>query len=128
MLVIGNPFGIGQTVTSGIVSALGRQGIGNNHSSDLVQTRCLHQPRQLGRAAGGFWGRVLDINTALIGPGSGSVGIGFATPANRVRAAMDKIPQGRGKTVLRPCIPPDPDLPQTSATGHLGLARHPQQG
>jgi len=95
VLAIGNPFGIGQTVTSGIVSALGRQGVGSNGSSGLIQTDASINPGNSGGPLVDLGGRVVGISTALIGPGGGNVGIGFATPANRVRAAMDKILQGR---------------------------------
>lgn len=95
VLAVGNPFGIGQTVTSGIVSALGRQGVGSNDSSGLIQTDASINPGNSGGPLVDLGGRVMGINMALIGPGGGNVGIGFATPANRVRAAMDKILQDR---------------------------------
>jgi S1-C subfamily serine protease len=91
VLAIGNPFGIGQTVTSGIVSALGRQGVGGNGLGDLIQTDASINPGNSGGPLVDLGGNVVGINTALIGPGGGNVGIGFATPANRARAALDRV-------------------------------------
>jgi serine protease DegQ len=94
VLAIGNPFGIGQTVTSGIVSALGRQGIGGE-MGDLIQTDASINPGNSGGPLVNLGGRVVGINTALIGPAGGNVGIGFATPSNRVRSAMNRVLRGR---------------------------------
>lgn len=91
VLAIGNPFGIGQTVTSGIVSAIGRQGVAGDGIGDLIQTDASINPGNSGGPLVNLAGEVVGINTALIGPGGGNVGIGFATPANRVRAAMDRM-------------------------------------
>jgi S1-C subfamily serine protease len=91
VLAIGNPFGIGQTVTSGIVSALGRQAIGGDRVGDLIQTDASINPGNSGGPLVNLRGEVVGINTALIGPGGGNVGIGFATPANRVRSAMNRM-------------------------------------
>jgi S1-C subfamily serine protease len=95
VLAIGNPFGIGQTVTSGIVSALGRQGI-EGETGDLIQTDASINPGNSGGPLVNLGGQVVGINTALIGPGGGNVGIGFATPSNRVRSAMYRVLRGRG--------------------------------
>jgi serine protease DegQ len=94
VLAIGNPFGIGQTVTSGIVSALGRQGI-EGETGDLIQTDASINPGNSGGPLVNLGGQVVGINTALIGPGGGNVGIGFATPSNRVRSAMYRVLRGR---------------------------------
>ncbi|MEA3278561.1 MAG: trypsin-like peptidase domain-containing protein [Pseudomonadota bacterium] len=91
VLAIGNPFGIGQTVTSGIVSALGRNGVGDSGLGDLIQTDASINPGNSGGPLVNLAGQVVGINTALIGPAGGNVGIGFATPGNRVRAAMNRI-------------------------------------
>jgi len=91
VLAIGNPFGIGQTVTSGIVSAIGRQGVAGDAIGDLIQTDASINPGNSGGPLVNLAGEVVGINTALIGPGGGNVGIGFATPSNRVRAAMDRM-------------------------------------
>lgn len=91
VLAIGNPFGIGQTVTSGIVSALGRQGVGGDGLGDLIQTDASINPGNSGGPLVNLGGEVVGINTALIGPAGGNVGIGFATPGNRARTAMDRL-------------------------------------
>jgi serine protease DegQ len=91
VLAIGNPFGIGQTVTSGIVSALGRTGVGGDGLADLIQTDASINPGNSGGPLVNLAGEVVGINVALLGPSGGNVGIGFATPANRVRAAMDRV-------------------------------------
>jgi S1-C subfamily serine protease len=95
VLAIGNPFGIGQTVTSGIVSALGRDGLGGTDLGDYIQTDASINPGNSGGPLVNLAGEVVGINTALLGPSGGNVGIGFATPANRVRAAMDRVLRGR---------------------------------
>ena len=94
MLATGNPFGIGQTVTSGIVSALGRQGVGDCGIGDLIQTDAPINPGNSGGPLVNLRGEVVGISTALIGPPRGNVRIGFATPGNRLRSAMDKMPRG----------------------------------
>jgi S1-C subfamily serine protease len=91
VLAIGNPFGIGQTVTSGIVSALGRDGLGAEGVGELIQTDASINPGNSGGPLVDLGGRVVGINTALLGPAGGNVGIGFATPANRVKAALQRV-------------------------------------
>lgn len=91
VLAIGNPFGIGQTVTSGIVSALGRGGVEGEGFGDLIQTDASINPGNSGGPLVNLGGEVVGINTALIGPAGGNVGIGFATPGNRARTAMDRM-------------------------------------
>lgn len=94
VLAIGNPFGIGQTVTSGIVSALGRDGLG-----DLIQTDASINPGNSGGPLVDLAGRVVGLNTALIGPTGSNVGIGFAMPSNRVRVAMRRVLTNAGALV-----------------------------
>jgi len=91
VIAIGNPFGLGQTVTSGIVSALGRTGIGEDTLGELIQTDASINPGNSGGPLIDLAGEVVGINTALIGPSGGNVGIGFAVPGNRVKKAMDRI-------------------------------------
>ena len=88
VIAIGNPFGIGQTVTSGIVSALGRSGLGIEGYEDFIQTDASINPGNSGGALVNSKGKLIGINTAIIGPGGGNVGIGFAVPSNMVRAVM----------------------------------------
>src|SRR3954452_8990394 len=91
VLAIGNPFGLGQTVTSGIVSALGRSGITRGRYEDSIQTDAPINPGNSGGALVNTKGELIGINTAIIAPGGGNVGIGFAVPSNIVRAVMDQL-------------------------------------
>ena len=91
VLAIGNPFGIGQTVTSGIVSALGRSGLSVEGYEDFIQTDASINPGNSGGALVNLRGELIGINTAIIGPASGNVGIGFAVPTVMARAVMEQI-------------------------------------
>jgi serine protease DegQ len=91
VLAIGNPFGLGQTVTLGIVSAVGRSSISGNQLGELVQTDASINPGNSGGPLINLAGEIVGINTALIGPTGGNVGIGFAVPSNRARAAIQKV-------------------------------------
>jgi len=82
VVAIGNPFGLGQTVTSGIVSALGRSGLGIEGYEDFIQTDASINPGNSGGALVNLRGELIGINTAIIAPGGGNVGIGFAIPIN----------------------------------------------
>ncbi|MDP2639062.1 MAG: DegQ family serine endoprotease [Betaproteobacteria bacterium] len=91
VVAIGNPFGIGQTVTSGIVSALGRTGLGIEGYEDFIQTDASINPGNSGGALVNLAGELIGINTAIIGPSGSSAGIGFAVPSNMVRSVMQQI-------------------------------------
>ena len=91
VVAIGNPFGIGQTVTSGIVSALGRSGLGMDGYEDFIQTDASINPGNSGGALVNLRGELIGINTAIIGPAGGNVGIGFAVPINMARAVTDQL-------------------------------------
>ncbi|MCZ7563658.1 MAG: PDZ domain-containing protein [Burkholderiales bacterium] len=91
MVAIGNPFGIGQTVTSGIVSALGRTGLSIEGYEEFIQTDASINPGNSGGALVNLRGELVGINTAIIGPAGGNVGIGFAVPAHMARAVIDQI-------------------------------------
>ena len=91
VVAIGNPFGLGQTVTSGIVSALGRTGLGIQGYEDFIQTDASINPGNSGGALVNLRGELVGINTAIIAPGGGNVGIGFAIPANMVARLMEQI-------------------------------------
>ncbi|MBE0620812.1 MAG: DegQ family serine endoprotease [Burkholderiales bacterium] len=91
VVAIGNPFGIGQTVTSGIVSALGRTGLGIEGYEDFIQTDASINPGNSGGALVNLAGELIGINTAILGPSGSSVGIGFAVPSNMVRSVMEQI-------------------------------------
>jgi serine protease Do/serine protease DegQ len=90
-VAIGNPFGLGQTVTSGIVSALGRSGLGIQEFEDFIQTDASINPGNSGGALVALDGRLIGINTAIVAPGGGNVGIGFAIPANLARDLVEQI-------------------------------------
>ncbi len=91
VLAIGNPFGIGQTVTSGIVSALGRSGLNPEGYEDFIQTDASINPGNSGGALVNLRGELIGVNTAIIGPAGGNVGIGFAVPSNMARAVLGQI-------------------------------------
>ncbi len=91
VLAIGNPFGLGQTVTSGIVSALGRSGLNVDGYEDFIQTDASINPGNSGGALITLDGRLVGINTAIIAPSGGNVGIGFSVPANMAQAVMDQL-------------------------------------
>jgi len=91
VIAIGNPFGIGQTVTSGIVSALGRSGLTPEGYEDFIQTDASINPGNSGGALVNLRGELVGINSAIIGPSGGNVGIGFAVPSNMARAVMNQI-------------------------------------
>jgi S1-C subfamily serine protease len=91
VVAIGNPFGLGQTVTSGIVSALGRGGLRVEGYEDFIQTDASINPGNSGGALVDLRGRLIGINTAILAPSGGNVGIGFAVPINMARAVMDQI-------------------------------------
>jgi Do/DeqQ family serine protease len=91
VMAIGNPFGLGQTVTSGIVSALGRTGLNIEGYEDFIQTDASINPGNSGGALVSLKGELIGINTAIIGPTGGNVGIGFAIPSNMARAVMAQL-------------------------------------
>ena len=91
VVAIGNPFGIGQTVTSGIVSALGRSGLGLEGYEDFIQTDASINPGNSGGALVNLRGELIGINTAILGPTGGNVGIGFAVPIVMARTVVDQL-------------------------------------
>ncbi len=91
VVAIGNPFGLGQTVTSGIVSALGRSGLGIEGYEDFIQTDASINPGNSGGALVDLDGRLVGINTAIVAPSGGNVGIGFAIPVNMALDIMDQL-------------------------------------
>ncbi|PWJ85621.1 Do/DeqQ family serine protease [Pseudaminobacter salicylatoxidans] len=95
VLAIGNPFGVGQTTTSGIVSALARSHIGVSDFGFFIQTDAAINPGNSGGALINMTGQLVGINTAIFSRSGGSIGIGFAIPANMVRAVVDSAKQGR---------------------------------
>ena len=91
VVAIGDPFGIGQTVTSGIVSAKGRGGLIPGGYEDFIQTDAAINPGNSGGALVNMAGQLIGINSAIIGPTGGNIGIGFAVSSNMARAVMDQI-------------------------------------
>ncbi len=91
VLAIGNPFGLGQTVTSGIVSALGRSGLNIEGYEDFIQTDASINPGNSGGGLVNLRGELVGINTAIVAPAGGNVGIGFAVPTNMAKAVMDQL-------------------------------------
>ena len=91
VLAIGNPFGVGQTVTMGIVSAKGRSRLGINTFEDFIQTDAAINPGNSGGALITPSGRLVGINTAIVSQSGGSEGIGFAIPVDVARHVMDQI-------------------------------------
>ena len=91
VVAIGNPFGLRNTVTSGIVSAKGRSGLGIEGYEDFIQTDASINPGNSGGALVNLRGELVGINTAIIGPGGGNVGIGFAIPINMAESLMVQL-------------------------------------
>ena len=91
VVAIGNPFGLSQTVTSGIVSALGRSGLNIGGYEDFIQTDAAINRGNSGGALVDLHGRLVGINTAIFGPNGGNVGIGFAIPSNMMKSLADQI-------------------------------------
>ncbi len=102
VLAIGNPFGVGQTITSGIVSALARTRVGISDYQFFIQTDAAINPGNSGGALVDMQGRLVGINTAIFSKSGGSQGIGFAIPANMVRLVVDSALQGG--SVRRPWL------------------------
>ena len=102
VLAIGNPFGVGQTVTSGIVSALSRSEMAESDSQVFIQTDAAINPGNSGGALIDMSGRLVGINTMIYSQSGGSVGIGFAIPSNLVRVYAESAANGR--KVERPWI------------------------
>ena len=116
VLAIGNPFGLGQTVTSGIVSALGRSGLGIEGYEDFIQTDASINPGNSGGPLVDLQGQCVGINTAILAPGGGNIGIGFAVPINMARRVMEQMVQLR-RGQARPHRRGDPGSDARSGPG-----------
>lgn len=90
-VAIGNPFGLGQTVTSGIVSALGRSGLNIENFENFIQTDAAINSGNSGGALVNLNGELIGINTAILGPNGGNIGIGFAIPSNMMKNLTEQI-------------------------------------
>ncbi len=122
VIAIGNPFGVGQTVTSGIVSALARTGVEINDLNYFIQTDAAINPGNSGGALVGADGKLLGINAAIYSQSGGNMGIGFAVPSNMVRAVVESVEQGR-KRVIRPWLGLDGQSVTPELGASLGLER-----
>jgi Do/DeqQ family serine protease len=121
VLAIGNPFGVGQTVTQGIVSALARSEIGASDAQVFIQTDAAINPGNSGGALVDMQGRLVGINTAIYSRSGGSHGIGFAIPSNLVRLYVTSA--ATGKKVERPWLGAKLDPVSRDIADALGLQR-----
>src|ERR1700742_3530222 len=120
VLAIGNPFGVGQTVTHGIISALARTQVGITDYQFFIQTDAAINPGNSGGALVDMTGRLAGINTAIYSRSGGSQGIGFAIPANMVRVVVASAKSG-GKAVKRPWLGADLQAVTPEIAETLGL-------
>ncbi len=121
VLAIGNPFGVGQTVTNGIVSALGRSAENLSEYNEFIQTDAPINPGNSGGALLDMRGRLLGINAAIFSRDGGSLGIGFAIPANSVRLFIEAAETGRKP--IRPWIGANGQAVTPEIAGSLGMKR-----
>jgi Do/DeqQ family serine protease len=122
VLAIGNPFGVGQTVTQGIVSALARTQVGVSDYQFFIQTDAAINPGNSGGALVDMDGRLVGINTAIFSRSGGSHGIGFAIPSTMVRAVIESA-RGGARTVRRPWLGARLQAVDGEIASGLGLAR-----
>jgi Do/DeqQ family serine protease len=122
VLAIGNPFGVGQTVTSGIVSAVARTDIGVNDLSFFIQTDAAINPGNSGGALVDLRGNVVGINTAIYSRSGGSIGLGFAIPSNMVRSVLAQALAGSSE-VERPWIGATFQRVTSDIARSMGLSR-----
>ncbi|EJF77096.1 protease Do [Candidatus Bartonella washoeensis Sb944nv] len=122
VLAIGNPFGVGQTVTSGIVSAQARTRVGISDFDFFIQTDAAINPGNSGGALIDMKGQLIGINTAIYSRSGGSVGIGFAIPANLVKVMLETVKRG-GKYFVPPYIGASFQNVTPDIAGGLGLER-----
>ena len=116
---IGNPFGVGQTVTSGIVSAVARTSIGDSDLNAFIQTDAAINPGNSGGALVAMDGRLVGVNTAIYSKSGGSHGIGFAIPSNMVRAVLRSI--GDNGKLVRPWLGATGQVVTFDIANSLGL-------
>lgn len=121
VLAVGNPFGVGQTVTSGIISALARTDVGVSDYSFFIQTDAAINPGNSGGALVAMDGRLIGINTAIFSKSGGSMGIGFAIPANMVKTVL--LAEENGGKLQRPWLGANAQTVTADLAGSLGLSR-----
>ena len=122
VLAIGNPFGVGQTVTTGIVSALNRTETGISDSGSFIQTDAAINPGNSGGALVDMDGDLIGINTAIFSRTGSSTGVGFAVPATMVKRVVDSA-LGGAKAVVRPWLGVKGDTVSADIARSLGLSR-----
>lgn len=122
VLAIGNPFGVGQTVTSGIISALGRDHVGINTFENFIQTDAAINPGNSGGALVDTRGNLIGINTAIYSNNGGSMGIGFAIPINLAKQVMESILSNG--SVTRGWIGVEPQNLSKELSESLGLPKN----
>jgi Do/DeqQ family serine protease len=122
VLAIGNPFGVGQTVTQGIVSALARTQVGVSDYQFFIQTDAAINPGNSGGALVDMSGKLIGINTAIFSRSGGSQGVGFAIPANMVRVVVASAKNG-GEAVKRPWLGAKLQAVTPDIADSLGLKR-----
>jgi Do/DeqQ family serine protease len=128
IVAIGNPFGLGQTVTSGIVSALGRSGLGEGYE-DFIQTDASINPGNSGGPLVNLQGQCVGISTAILAPGGANIGIGFAVPINMARRVMDQlirygeVKRGRIGVAIQDLTPDLAQAMNTARTSGAVIAR-----
>lgn len=122
VLAIGNPFGVGQTVTHGIVSALARTQVGVSDYQFFIQTDAAINPGNSGGALVDLTGKLVGINTAIFSRSGGSQGVGFAIPANMVRVVVASAKTG-GKAVARPWLGAKLQAVTADIADSMGLKR-----
>jgi Do/DeqQ family serine protease len=122
VLALGNPFGVGQTVTQGIVSALARTQVGISDYQFFIQTDAAINPGNSGGALIDMNGRLIGLNTAIFSRSGGSIGIGFAIPSNMVRIVVATA-KGGGKEVRRPWLGASLQILSKDIADSLGLDR-----
>jgi S1-C subfamily serine protease len=122
VLAIGNPFGVGQTVTSGIVSALARTRVGVTDYQFFIQTDAAINPGNSGGALVNMQGELVGINTAIFSKSGGSIGIGFSIPANMVQTVVESAESGDSR-IRRPWLGVQLQDVTADLADSLGLAR-----
>jgi serine protease Do len=121
-LAVGNPFGIGQTVTMGIIGATGRAALGTGGYEDFIQTDAAINPGNSGGALVNATGELIGINTAIISRSGGNQGVGFAIPVNMARDVMDQLVKGGKVTRGYIGVVPQDVTPELARAFKLGSA------
>ena len=122
VLAIGNPFGVGQTVTSGIISAVAHTSLGSGDLDYFIQTDAAINPGNSGGALVTMDGKLVGINAAIYSQSGGNLGIGFAVPSNMVRVVLNAVEQGK-KSITRPWLGIEGQALTPDLAASLGLTR-----